>query len=136
MKLLNTLNLNVGSLGNYACWRNLLAIIGMATIGFASPSIAAVHEDTGPRTITSIGCHSIDNTCFVSLDGPVVGANQGCQAIDNNNIRWDNNDTSEGKRTYSSLLAAFLAGKKVNIHIYGCSLQGYPKVIWYVVYSN
>ncbi len=133
MKLLNTLNLNVGFLGKYACWRNLLAIIGMATIGFASPSIAAVHEDTGPRTITNIGCHSFDNTCFVDVDGPIVGANQGCNFF-GNQIRWDNNDSSEGKRTYSTFLAAFLAGKKINIHIYGCSIQSFPRVIWYLVF--
>jgi len=85
-----------------------------ASISFASPVAAAYHEDLGQRTITLIGCHNVDNTCFIILDGPGFGVNQGC--VDSGTgVRWDNGDTSEGKRTYATFLAAYLAGKKVDI---------------------
>ena len=80
----------------------------------------------------AIGCHNFDNTCFIILDGPGFGVNQGC-VNSGTGVRWDNGDTSEGKRTYATFLADYLAGKKVDITLYGCSRQSFPTLIWYVV---
>jgi len=132
MKVLHFVNRLFGSLGKNARSFSLLAVIGMASISFASPVAAANWEDLGQRTITAIGCHNVDNTCFIALDGPVFGVNQGCVAV-GSQVRWDNGDTSEGKRTYATLLAAYLAGKKVDIVLYGCSSQGFPTLAWYWV---
>jgi hypothetical protein len=98
---------------------------------------SAVHaaEEAAQRRITSIGCHHGDGTCFVSLDGAPFGGNEGCSAGGGNQFRWDNADAANGRRTYASLLAAYLQGKRVTVSISGCSGQGVPTVLWYRVHD-
>ena len=132
MKVLNTLNRLFCSLGKNTRSLSFLTIIGMAAIGFSSSATAGYQEYIGRRTISWIGCYNGNNTCFVAFDGMIFGADQGC-VVPGPEARWDNGDTSEGKRTYASLLAAYLAGKKVDIVINGCSINGYPMINYFVV---
>ena len=131
MKPLNTLNRHFSSLGKNSRCLSLLVVIGVAAIVFTSSAIAAAHiENLGQRTITGIGCHNYNNTCFIALDGVEFGADQGCTNA-SNQVRWDNGNTSEGKRAYSTLLTAYMTGKKANITIYGCNYQSFPTITWY-----
>ncbi|MGL4232195.1 MAG: hypothetical protein ACRCWJ_12590 [Casimicrobium sp.] len=88
-------------------------------------------ENSGARKIVSIGCHAVDGTCYVGLSGPefIKDANN-CPTPGTAQFRWDNAD-AHGKRAYSSLMAAFLAQKSVDVTIYGCTSQKLPKLVWY-----
>ncbi len=85
------------------------------------------------RRITHIGCHHVDGTCFVSLDGAAFGAAENCAQTPagGNQFRFDNADTVNGRRTYASLLAAFLSQRPVTVHIRGCSSQGIPSLLYF-----
>jgi hypothetical protein len=85
------------------------------------------------RYITTIGCHQTDGTCFVNLDGAAFGASEGCVQGGSNQFRFDNADTPNGRRTYASLLSAYLAKKRVDVAISGCSSQGVPTLTYFLV---
>jgi hypothetical protein len=86
------------------------------------------------RNIVDIGCHAGDGTCFVTLSGAPFGANEGCsQGSLFNQFRFDNADTSDGRRTYASMLTAFTAGRKVSVYISGCSVQGVPSLGYFSI---
>lgn len=92
---------------------------------------ALAGELVGPRKIVDLGCHNMDGTCFVTLAGDAFGATQGCVSALSNDFRFDNGDTAVGKRSYASLLAAFLSGKSVTVYLEGCTAQGVAKLAWF-----
>lgn len=94
-----------------------------ATLSLMGQAAIAV-ENLGARRVLSVGCHQFNGTCFVSLDGPPIGASLGCGGFSSNECRWDNADTAHGRRTYAPALAAFLAGRRVSVTVDGCSAQG------------
>ena len=97
-------------------------------------SSMAFSADLGVRRITSLGCHNLDDTCFVVLDGPVF-QESGCGIGATNQVRWDNGNTDRGKRAYASFLSAYMANRMVLIVTTGCSGQGYPNLNFYVLDS-
>jgi len=90
-------------------------------------------EDLSARKIVDIGCHAGDGTCFVDLDGAPFGASLNCPVGAGNQFRFDNSDTSVGKRTFAALMAAYLSGKHLSVHLGGCSSQGWPTIQWFYV---
>lgn len=104
------------------------ALLGTLVLGTAHPD-----DHVAGRHITHIGCHHIDGTCFVSLDGAAFGAGENCAntPAGSNQFRFDNADTANGRRTYASLLAAFLSQRPVTVLIRGCSAQGVPSLLYF-----
>lgn len=104
------------------------ALLGTLVLGTA-------HADdyVTARHITLIGCHHVDGTCFVSLDGAAFGAAENCAQTPagSHQFRFDNADTANGRRTYASLLAAFLSQRPVSVLIRGCSYQGVPSLLYF-----
>jgi hypothetical protein len=99
---------------------------------FGSSARAQVlSEDIGFRKIVGIGCHNIDGTCFVTVDGAVFGASLGCASGATTSFRFDNGDTAIGKRTFAALMAAYLSGKHVEVYLTGCSVQGFPAIKYF-----
>ncbi len=45
-------------------------------------------ENSGPRTITDVGCHRNDHICFFTISGTSIGPEE-CKSI---SIRWNKND--------------------------------------------
>jgi hypothetical protein len=68
---------------------------------------------TGPRQIRSIGCHLVDNTCYVEISGGNVGPT-GCQST---SLRWNQKADGNGQSILSLLTAAFQSGKAVSFEI-------------------
>ncbi|MFW2013265.1 hypothetical protein [Acinetobacter bereziniae] len=106
--------------------KKMMLLFVLMTISFTS--FAA--EDVSNRKIIDIGCHSVDGTCFVTLTGTPFGANENCFYTSTNEFRFESS-TTNGKRTYASLLSAFLAKKTVDIYISGCSSDGRPTLMWF-----
>ena len=106
-----------------------------ALLGIVVPGTPRADDHVTGRHITSIGCHHVDATCYVSLDGPAFGAAENCaqDPAGGNQFRFDNADTANGRRTYASLLAAFLSQRPVSVLIRGCSAQGKPSLVYYEV---
>jgi hypothetical protein len=104
------------------------ALLGTLVLG-----TARADEHVAGRHITRIGCHHIDSTCYVSLDGAAFGAAENCASTPagGNQFRFDNTDTANGRRTYASLLAAFLSQRPVTVQIRGCSVQGVPSLLYF-----
>lgn len=104
------------------------ALLGPLVLGTAHAD-----EQVGVRHITHIGCHHIDGTCFVSLDGAPFGVAENCvqTPAGSNQFRFDNADTANGRRTYASLLTAFLSQRSVAVLIRGCSAQGVPSLLYF-----
>jgi len=96
---------------------------------------AAAGESVASRKVVGVGCHNGDGICFVTLDGSPFGASLGCAVGASNDFRFDNGDTSIGKRAYASFLAAALAGKLVSVSLEGCTSQGYAKLAYFFVSS-
>lgn len=90
-------------------------------------------ENLSARKILDIGCHNNAATCFVDLDGPVFGSSLNCPVSSTSQFRFDNSDTSIGKRTFAALMAAYLSGKRVSVYLEGCSAQGWPTVAYFYV---
>jgi len=112
--------------------RRCLAVLALAAAGFAADSAAAT-EGVSTRKILDVGCHNTDGVCFVTLDGASFGSSLGCAVSVTNEFRFDNGDTSIGRRSYASILAAFLSGRSVSIVLNGCTNQGFPALHYFHV---
>ena len=110
--------------------KGILAVLAVS-ISMIGSNAHAADEDTGFRKIINIGCSNVNDTCFVVLDGPLFGASLGCPSGSTNEFRFNNGDTTYGKRTYASLLAAYLAGKRVSAYLSGCTAEGAPALKWF-----
>ena len=96
------------------------------------PAKVYAGEFTGARTISHIGCHLNDDTCFVELDGSPVGGSVGCAT---NSVRWAVNTKPSGKSWLALFTAAHLTGKKVGLQIDGCHTQpAFPTFSYGYVY--
>lgn len=111
-----------------------LVLTFLTSFGLANNCLA--DEQTTPRHIVSLGCHDVNGTCFVTLDGTPFGSTLGCSVGAITQFRFDNGDTDEGKRAYASFLAAFLAGKQVSVDLSGCTTQGYPQLVYFNIYFS
>jgi hypothetical protein len=109
-------------------WISLL----LAALGCASMTASAA-EQSGPRTIENMGCDNVDTICYVYLSGASVGGSLGCAS---NYVEWDLNDPN-GKTSYASLMAAFLAGKQVNIYMAAClpARPTFPTIYYFNIYN-
>lgn len=107
------------------------SVIVAAACLLAQPARA---EETGFRSIVDIGCHEDKGTCFVKLDGSAFGGAQNCRVGASTEVRWDDADQANGKRTFAALYGAFLAGKQVNLEVSGCTSQQYVAVAWYHIH--
>ncbi|ENU59642.1 hypothetical protein [Acinetobacter guillouiae] len=90
-------------------------------------------ENVSNRKIIDIGCHTWDDTCFITLSGPPFGSNENCTDRPINELRFPSS-TTNGKRTYASLLSAFLAKKTVDIYISGCGPGGWPTLAYFHIH--
>ena len=111
---------------------NAIAAAGLMVLALGSGgSVAAEYPSN--RLITDIGCHHVNAICYVTLDGGTLGSSLGCPVAPTSEFRFDDGDTAIGRRTYASLLAAFLAKKHVSFMVDGCTVQGYPKLTYFHV---
>jgi len=106
-----------------------------ALLSAVIPTASRADDLVTGRHITRIGCHHVNSTCYVSLDGAAFGAAESCASAPagSNQFRFDNADTVDGRRTYASFLAAFLSQRTVSVLIRGCSAQGMPSLVYYEV---
>lgn len=92
-----------------------VAIFVSALALFSSNSEAIT--DIGSRTITQMGCHTVDNTCFMTLSGAAFGPG-GCTITQ---VRWDSVQMPNAKIFVMQMTASFLAGQQVNLVVsYNC----------------
>lgn len=106
-----------------------ILLVGLC-VGLFSEGAFAV--DSGIGQITNMGCHTGDETCFVSLNVPVFGAEFGCASTQ---ARWPVNSYPNGKVALAQLTAAWLAGKRVGLNIVAC-YNGWPTFNWYNIFDN
>lgn len=106
------------------------ALLGMLAIGTAHAD-----ENVVARHITNIGCHHVNGTCYVTLDGAAFGAAENCTGATagSNQFRFDDANSADGRRTYASMLEAFLSQRPVTVFIRGCSVQGKPSLLYYEI---
>ena len=106
--------------------RALLLSSIIATLALPGQSLAGY---TGLRTITNVGCHLNDTTCWVEIAGPAVGP----EICRNNNLRFSTNSPN-GKNILSLVTAAFLAGKQVNLNFPDTTCYAdqspFPTIYW------
>ncbi|MDX1303031.1 hypothetical protein [Photobacterium sp.] len=88
--------------------KKYISIVLLITSAFATAS-----TPSGVREIETIGCHKVDNTCYVTIKGPAVGPVE-CQ---NNSVRFNDANDANGKASLSLITAAYFAGKKVSLAI-------------------
>ncbi|EII3727616.1 hypothetical protein [Vibrio cholerae] len=95
-------------------------------------SFALYAASSGERKITSLGCHNIDNICFVQIDGAPVGP----PACKSNSVRWDIEKDPNGKSSFSLLNAAYFSGKSVVLQISEQCFKyqnNFPTFLWLTV---
>ncbi|MFY0563292.1 hypothetical protein ACN28E_05565 [Archangium lansingense] len=90
---------------------NRAMLLSAVVVALALPGQAQA-TGTGLRTITNIGCHLNNNTCWVDISGSAVGP-ANCRAT---SIRF-NITAPNGKNIFSLMTAAFLAGKQVSFEL-------------------
>ncbi|WP_151779956.1 hypothetical protein [Acinetobacter bereziniae] len=106
--------------------KNLILVFALI---FSSLSYA--DENINSRKIINIGCHVNDGICYVRLNGPEFGSTLGCSISSTNQFRFDNANSTNGKRAFAALYAAFLTQKVVDVYLSGCTSQGFPQLIYY-----
>jgi len=111
----------------------LWSLVLLMALGCASMA-ASAGENSGARTIANMGCDNVDTVCYVYLEGAAVGSSLGCPS---NYVQWDLTDPN-GKASYASLMAAFLAGKQVNIYVAACfaARPAFPTLHYFNIYNN
>lgn len=108
----------------------LVATIAL-TICASSTSFAG--ESVGPRKVVSVGCHHVNASCYVTLEGANFGSTLACATGATNQFRFDDGDTAIGRRSYASFLTAYTSGQPVTVYLDGCSGQGYPKLAYFTL---
>lgn len=85
------------------------------------------HSDSVSGVVSSVGCHNIDNTCWVEIQG--APSARFCN--NSTQLRWDAS-TSFGARWYATFLAAQFAGKRVFLELHSslCGPNGYPTFLY------
>jgi hypothetical protein len=68
---------------------------------------------SGPRRILAMGCHLVDNTCYVEISGDPAGP-ASCRST---SVRWNQKTDPNGQSILSLLTAAYLAGKSVDFYV-------------------
>ena len=106
-----------------------LALTQIAAV--AAPPIEYVEA----RKIIDLGCHNVDGTCFVTLQGAPFGSTLACASGATSQFRFDNGDTAIGRRSYASFLAAYLSGRAISVAVQGCTGQGVPALYYFHVLS-
>lgn len=92
---------------------------------FIGSNGAISSETTGYRNITDMGCHNVDATCYISLDGnPVTGGGPSCVS---NSLRWST-ATVWGKNWLALIMSAKAQGKMITFFVSSCysSQAAYP----------
>ena len=85
------------------------------------------YADSVVGVVESVGCHNIDNSCWVQVQG--APSSQYCNH--STQLRWDA-ASSYGARWYATFLAAHLAGKRVFLEVSStaCGPQNYPTFVY------
>jgi len=99
-------------------------VVLLASVALLSQTAHAVSV---VGVVESVGCHNIDNSCWVQVQG--APASQYCN--NSTQLRWDAG-TTYGARWYATFLAAQLAGKRVFLEVSStaCGPQGYPTFVY------
>lgn len=108
-------------------------IFGLLSGMALAMSSADAAEMVGYRLVSMVGCHHTNGTCYAQLDGAAFGTTTGCTISSTNEFRFDDGDTAIGRRSYASLLTAYLTKKHVSVNLNGCTGQGYPKLDYFQV---
>ena len=74
--------------------------------------LTSIAENSGPRSITQVGCHRYNNVCYVAISGDPVGP-EGCSSI---SVRWNKNEAN-GEAILTLATSAFYADKQVKLSI-------------------
>jgi hypothetical protein len=102
--------------------------ISISALALFSSNSEAV-TDIGSRTITQMGCHTVDNTCFMTLSGAAFGP-AGCSSTQ---LRWNAVDMPNAKIFVMQMTAAFVAGQQVQIVISDNCYGSWPTPHYYYV---
>jgi hypothetical protein len=102
---------------------HIRATLSMLVLAF--PLCAKAESAVG--RVSGLGCHNIDNTCWVQVEG--FSSSTYCNHSDQ--IRW-NAGSTWGARWYATFLAAQMSGKRVflEVHSTACDSQGYPTFVF------
>jgi hypothetical protein len=92
--------------------------LAVAFLVFSNTAAAA--QDSDWRTVRELGCHRLDGTCFVAIDGAAVSGGSGCTS---NLIRWDSKGDGSGKNWLALFMLAKATGKRVRLYVDGCYVQ-------------
>jgi hypothetical protein len=114
--------------------RHILALLA-AVIGWA-PTIAFATSGYNNVSPTGITIYQASQTAWPGAliqfsPGSASGAdNEGCAQSGKGYawIDWSSTAQPDGKALYTSVLAAFMAGKQIGIGLGGCNSSGYPLV--------
>ncbi len=103
-------------------------LLSAVAVAFAFPG-QALATGTGLRTITGMGCHLHDNTCWVLISGTAVGPTS-CRT---NTLRFDSS-LPNGKNILSMVTGAYLAGRQANFEVVDTACytpqSGDPTIAW------
>nr|VFJ93504.1 MAG: hypothetical protein BECKLFY1418B_GA0070995_10472 [Candidatus Kentron sp. LFY] len=108
-----------------------LAITIMITFLLPITTYAGYH--TGVRNIVNMGCHNVDNTCYVTISGSSIGP----PSCNSTSIRWNEKYDANGKSVLALLTAAFLGGKQVSFAISDSCYQyqnNYPTFTYFFIH--
>jgi hypothetical protein len=109
-----------------------MLVLGAASCIFSSHAMA--DDFAGGRKIVDIGCHNdASGVCFLTPDGAPFGTGIAACPTPTNEFRFENANTDQGKRSYASLLAAYVAQKHVSVYLNGCTGQGFPALVYFHV---
>ena len=86
-----------------------LLICFLLGVGFSVNALAGL--GAANRQIIKIGCHNLDHTCYIFINGNPVGP-EGCES---NSIRWSKEVSPNGEAMLALFMMAFAAEKKVSI---------------------
>lgn len=80
---------------------------------------------TGFRNVIDFGCHNVDGTCYVTIDGSPVSGGLNCTS---NSVRWDSKNDPNGRTWLVLLLVAKASNFKIGLNINKCyaNQQSYP----------
>jgi hypothetical protein len=93
------------------------SLIAVGMVFLCQPCVAA--DWSGFRTIQEFGCHKVDGTCYMTIDGPPVTGGAGCTS---NSVRWDLKDDAGGKNWLALVMLAKSLNKRVGVAVDGCYL--------------
>ena len=106
----------------------MMSLSVLGTVAVLLPTLSEAWSSYGNVTVIEVTTYQAPAAVGVLVKFSPASHNlEGCTYA-GGDYAWIDTSQADGKAVYSSLLAAYLAGKTMSIGVHGCTPEGRPRI--------